>query len=156
MRKMMVVLLAALMLFGVSFAVKAEVQNVRLGGDIRTRMYYAKNVNTVDLEEDRDDFFFRQRTRISAEADLTDNVWIVSTVEADGVWGQQVVNSDGEKVDNNWDVNIAEAYIQLSEILYSPMTIKVGRQYLNYGRGFLISSREWEYKFDAVRLPFDF
>jgi len=35
MRKMMVVLLAALMLFGVSFAVKAEVQNVRLGGDIR-------------------------------------------------------------------------------------------------------------------------
>ncbi len=156
MRKMMVVLLAALMLFGVSFAVKAEVQNVRLGGDIRTRMYYAKNVNTVDLEEDRDDFFFRQRTRISAEADLTDNVWIVSTVEADGVWGQQVVNSDGKKVDNNWDVNIAEAYIQLSEIIYSPWTTKIGRQYLNYGRGFLISEREWEYKFDAWRNIFDF
>ncbi len=156
MRKMMVVLLAALMLFGVSFAVKAEVQNVRLGGDIRARMYYDKNLNTVDTDEDRDDFFFRQRTRISAEADLTDNVWVVSTVEADGVWGQQVVSPDGTKTDNEWDVNIAEAYIQLSEIIYSPWTTKIGRQYLNYGRGFLISSREWEYKFDAWRNIFDF
>jgi len=101
MRKMMVVLLAALMLFGVSFAVKAEVQNVRLGGDIRARMYYDKNLNTVDMDENRDDFFFRQRTRISAEADLTDNVWIVSTVEADGVWGQQVVSRTEPKLTTN-------------------------------------------------------
>jgi len=156
MKKMMVVLLAALMLFSVSSMLKAEVQNVRLGGDIRTRMYYTKNLNSVDLEEKRDDFFFRQRTRISAEADLTDNVWVVATVEADGVWGQEVVQSDGTKEDNDWDVNVAEAYIQLSEIVYSPWTTKVGRQYLNYGRGFLISSREWEYKFDAWRNILDF
>lgn len=160
MKKIMVVSLAAFMVLSFVSVAKPEVQNVRLGGDIRTRMYYTKNLYGVDLEEDRDDFFFRQRTRISAEADLTDNVWVVSTVEADGVWGQDVVSPDGSggyiKSSNEWDVDVAEAYIQLSEIIYSPWTTKVGRQYLNYGRGFLISSREWEYKFDAWRNIFDF
>ena len=91
MRKMTAVLLAAGMLLAISTSVMAEVQNVRLGGDIRTRMYYTKGLYSVDVDEKKDDFFFRQRTRVSAEADLTDNVWVVSTVEADGVWGQQVV-----------------------------------------------------------------
>ena len=171
MRKATAVLLAVGMLLAISTSVMAEVQNVRLGGDIRTRMYYTKGLYSVDVDEKKDDFFFRQRTRVSAEADLTDNVWVVSTVEADGVWGQQVVEVKTEevevngetvevttnrKVNNDWDVNIAEAYIQLSEIAYSPWTTKIGRQYLNYGRGFLISSREWEYKFDCFRNILDF
>ncbi len=177
MKKLMAVLLAAAMIASVSGAALAAVQNVRLGGDIRTRAYYTKNLYSVDSETDNDDFYFRQRTRVSAEADLTDNVWVVATVEADGVWGEKRVvlgseertypNPDGgdpitvdvpvyRKETNDWDVNVAEAYIQLSEIAYSPWTTKFGRQYLNYGRGFLISSREWEYKFDAWRNILDF
>ncbi len=164
MKRLMSVLLAVTLLLGVSAALKAEVQNVRLGGDIRTRAYYTKNLYSVDSTEQTDDYYIRQRTRVSAEADLTDNVWAVSTVEADGDWGQKIVASDTDsmgtttytKEDNNWDVNIAEAYIQLSEMFYSPWTTKIGRQYLNYGRGFLISSREWEYKFDCWRNIFDF
>lgn len=157
MKRMMSVLLAAAMFVAVASTAMAAVQNVRLGGDIRARAYYTKNIYSVDQETDSDDFYFRQRTRVSAEADLTDNVWAVATVEADGLWGKQVVNPrTGEKVDNEWDVNIAEAYIQLSEIFYSPWTTKIGRQYLNYGRGFLISSREWEYKFDTWRNILDF
>lgn len=172
MKKLMAVLLAAAMIASVSSAALAAVQNVRLGGDIRTRAYYTKNLNSVDSETDSDDFYFRQRTRVSAEADLTDNVWVVATVEADGLWGNQRIErettweeqEDGSivpvttyrKVDNDWDVNVAEAYIQLSEMFYSPWTTKIGRQYLNYGRGFLISSREWEYKFDTWRNILDF
>lgn len=165
MRRLITALLVLGMLTAFSATLKAEVQNVRLGGDIRTRMYYTKNLYSVDLEDNKDDFFFRQRTRVSAEADLTDNIWVVTTVEADGVWGQQVVVEEGidsegnpiyAKEKNDWDVNIAEAYIQLSEIIYSPWTAKFGRQYLNYGRGFLISSREWEYKFDCWRNILDF
>lgn len=172
MKKLMAVLLAAVLVASVSSAALAAVQNVRLGGDIRTRAYYTKNLYSVDSETDNDDFYFRQRTRVSAEADLTDNVWVVATVEADGLWGNQRVargtrleeQEDGSyvevptytKVDNDWDVNVAEAYIQLSEIAYSPWTTKFGRQYLNYGRGFLISSKEWEYKFDAWRNILDF
>ncbi len=172
MKKMMAILLAAAMFASVSTAALAEVQNVRLGGDIRTRAYYTKNLYSVGDETDQDDFYFRQRTRVSAEADLTDNVWVVATVEADGLWGRQRIasetiveeNEDGStdtrtvysKVDNDWDVNVAEAYLQLSEIAYTPWTAKIGRQYLNYGRGFLISSNEWEYKFDTIRNILDF
>ncbi|MDP8235328.1 MAG: alginate export family protein, partial [Candidatus Erginobacter occultus] len=176
MKRLTAVLLAAAMIVVISSTALAAVQNVRLGGDIRTRAYYTKNLYSVDSTTDHDDFYLRQRTRVSAEADLTDNVWAVATVEADGLWGRQrveqktevveVTNPDGttetetvttyEKVDNDWDVNIAEAYIQLSEMFYSPWTTKIGRQYLNYGRGFLISSREWEYKFDTWRNILDF
>ncbi|MFH1039218.1 MAG: alginate export family protein [PVC group bacterium] len=176
MRRLMAVLLAAALLIGAASTLQAEVQNVRLGGDIRTRAYYTKNLYSVDSTEKADDFYFRQRTRVSSEADLTDNIWAVATVEADGVWGQQVVVRRTEEVEvtqpdgttetvevttyskekNDWDVNVAEAYFQLSEMFYSPWTAKLGRQYLNYGRGFLISSREWEYKFDCWRNIFDF
>lgn len=157
MKRMTSVLLAAAMFVAVASTAMAAVQNVRLGGDIRARAYYTKNIYSVGQETDFDDFYFRQRTRVSAEADLTDNVWAVATVEADGLWGKQVVDREtGNTVDNEWDVNIAEAYIQLSEIFYSPWTTKIGRQYLNYGRGFLISSREWEYKFDTWRNILDF
>lgn len=161
MKKLLVLLIAVGMLGLFSTALLAEVQNVRLGGDIRVRGFYTKNLYDLDSNSDDDDFYIRQRSRISAEADLTDNVWAVATVEADGSWGQEVVEYDAasdtfSKSDNEWDVNIAEAYLQLSEIFYSPWTTKIGRQYLNYGRGFLISSREWENKFDAWRNIFDF
>lgn len=160
MKKLMVVLLTLGMVIIFSGSLLAEVQNVRLGGDIRTRIYFTKNLYDLDSDSDDDDFYFRQRTRVSAEADLTDNVWVVTTAEADGVWGQKIATWDGQtytgKTKNDWDVNIAEAYIQLSEIFYSPITLKMGRQYLHYGRGFLISSREWENKFDAIRTIWDF
>jgi hypothetical protein len=177
MKRLTAVLMAAAMIVAISSTALAAVQNVRLGGDIRTRAYYTKNLYSVDSTTDHDDFYFRQRTRVSAEADLTDNVWAVATVEADGLWGQkrvvkrteevEIINPDDgttetveittyDKVDNDWDVSIAEAYIQLSEMFYSPWTTKIGRQYLNYGRGFLISSREWEYKFDTWRNILDF
>ena len=159
MRKWLVAWLVLGIFFAGSGLLKAEVQNVRIGGDIRARFYYAKNLYDLDSDSDDDDYYVRQRCRISSEADLTDNIWAVATVEADGIWGYEGISRPGKTTRTSteeWDVNIAEAYIQLSEIFYSPLTLKVGRQYLHYGRGFLISSREWEYKFDAIRGIFDF
>jgi hypothetical protein len=40
-------------------------------------------------------------------------------------------------------------------MFYSPVTLKLGRQYLHYGRGLIISSVEQEYNFDAARLVLD-
>lgn len=169
MKRLVLAILALAAIFALGRDLKAEVQNVRLGGDIRTRFYYTKNLYDLTSDADDDDFYIRQLSRVSAEADLTDNVWAVATVEADGVWGQYVAHKEtvtdssgaviGDrwvKEDNEWDVDIAEAYLQISEIFYSPLTIKFGRQYLQYGRGFLISSRDWRYRFDAVRAIFDF
>ncbi len=158
MKKIVVAVMAFALVFALSTGLMAEVQNVRLGGDIRARMYYTKNLYDMGNDTDDDDFYFMQRSRISAEADLTDNVWAVATVEADGNWGYKGVSfasQTGQSSTNEWDVNIAEAYVQLGEIFYSPLTLKLGRQHLQYGRGFLISSREWENKFDAARMIMD-
>lgn len=160
MKKVLVFVLVTVFCLGVAQSLRAEVQNVRIGGDIRIRAYGTQNLYNLNSDVDDDDFYFRQRTRVSAEADLTDNIWVVTTVEADGMWGRETVRMEDDgtysKIDNDWDVNVAEAYLQMSEMFYSPLTLKLGRQYLNYGRGFLISSREWEYKFDAARAIMDF
>ncbi len=155
MRKFFVLAISAGLLLGIVFSSPAAVQHVRIGGELRTRAFlgrYLRDLGVDDFGEDGvQEFFIRQRSRLTTEVDLTDMVMGVATIEAEGVWGRAVGQDEAE-----WDVNLAEAYIQLSEIFYSPVTLKVGRQYLHYGRGFLISSREFEYNFDAVRTVFDF
>jgi len=37
-----------------------------------------------------------------------------------------------------------------------PATLKLGRQYLQYGRGLILSSVEQEYNYDAARLVLDY
>jgi hypothetical protein len=55
-----------------------------------------------------------------------------------------------------WGVGIAEAYVQFNEVFYTPATLKLGRQYLQYGRGLILSSVEQEYNYDAARLVLDY
>lgn len=150
MRKLFITVLACSLVLGVALSASAAVQHVRVGGELRTRAYLTRYLRGLGLEDEQE-FYFMQRSRLTTEVDLTDMVMGVATVEADGMWGRNIAQPDGE-----WNVNLAEAYIQLSEIFYSPVTIKLGRQYMHYGRGFLISSREFAYNFDAVRTIWDF
>lgn len=143
----------------------ADVQNIRLSGDLRIRGYYLNGVgeqyNGNDYVNDVDNAFILQRTRLTVEADLEDHVLVVVTLKAEGMWGQQ----DGQTLtrygtgmyhDRGWQVGVSEAYVQLSEMFFSPATLKLGRQYLHYGRGLHISSANETYNFDAGRLMLDF
>jgi len=47
-------------------------------------------------------------------------------------------------------------YVQFNELFYTPATLKLGRQYLQYGRGLILSSVEQEYNYDAARLVLDY
>lgn len=143
----------------------ADVQNIRLSGDIRLRGYYLARAGVQESEDQVGDAtFITQRTRVSVEADLEDHVLVVVTLKAEGKWGSdnQTVTDAGAGTANDttinrrWDLGITEAYLQLNELFYSPATLKLGRQYLNYGRGLIISSAEQEYNFDAARLVLDF
>jgi len=184
----------------------ADVQNIRLSGDIRIRGYYLNDAGgtsstSADVardpignivtpiavtadggdvyapgttvtpgttsfdKQDGDATFISQRTRVCVEADLEDHVLVVVTLKAEGQWGSDNQNStdagagsgnsDGS-INRRWDVGVTEAYLQLNELFYSPATLKLGRQYLNYGRGLILSSAEQEYNFDAARLVLDF
>lgn len=166
-----VTLVAALIALGtMATSVFADVQNIRLSGDIRMRGYYLANTSIVDALADdgsSSDTFITQRTRVTVEADLEDHVLAVVTLRAEGMWGsynESIESSAGAgiiplglvRVNRGWDVGINEAYLQLNQVFFTPATLKVGRQYLNYGRGLILSSFEQEYNFDAARLVLDY
>jgi hypothetical protein len=143
-------------------SVFADVQNIRLSGDVRVRGYY---INADQEGRSREDnAFIVQRTRITCEADLEDHVLVVITLKAEGMWGSEggqnmarYFNRDGDDIfDKGWAVGVSEAYVQFSEMFFTPTTLKLGRQYLNYGRGFVLSSANETYNFDAARLVLDF
>ena len=137
----------------------ADVQNIRLSGDIRIRAYYLNGAGLdVGFNEGSDATFISQRTRVSVEADLEDHVLVVVTLAAEGLWGtsDEPVRSSGTAINRRFDVGVNEAYVQFNELFYTPATLKLGRQYLNYGRGLIISSAEGEYNFDAARLVLDY
>jgi hypothetical protein len=141
----------------------ADVQNIRLSGDIRVRGYLLDDAGISGGGiQDGDASFISQRTRVCVEADLEDHVLVVVTLSAEGLWGQsdESAASSGaggfDRVNRRWDLGVNEAYVQLNELFYSPATLKLGRQYLHYGRGLILSSVDQEYNYDAGRLVFDF
>ena len=148
--KIMFVLLALACSTGVALA---EVQNVKVTGDIRARVNYSENLS--DLNDDLADSFgiVNQRTRVGIASDLTEGVSAFVQLEAYSDWG--ISGTALEREDESFDVRLSQAYVNLDEMFMGPFGLKLGRQYLNYGRGFLISSNEEEYKFDAVKLVGD-
>ena len=142
----------------------ADVQNIRLSGDIRIRGYF---IDAAGPANGGNATFISQRTRVSVEADLEDHVLVVVTLKAEGLWGADNATSDSTgagtgkgssstKINRLWDVGITEAYVQFNELFYTPATLKLGRQYLQYGRGLILSSVEQEYNYDAARLVLDY
>lgn len=130
----------------------ADVQNIRLSGDTRLRGYYL-----IDAGDNHaDDLFIAQRTRVSVEADLEDHVLVVATMSAENLWGGggSLANLSGATVGD--ELGLVEGYVQLNEVFYSAATLKLGRQYLHYGHGLIISSVEQEWNFDAARLVLDY
>lgn len=156
--KKLVALFALALIVAFAASSYAEVQNVKVGGDIRIRGNYSDNVAT--LTDSEDNFgFIQQRTRAIVEADLTDNVAVNATIEAESVWGDGTdtnTTTAGVDIRSEWDAGFSEAWVQLSELYYSPLTVKIGRQYLHYGTGFIISSAEYENNFDAVKAVLNF
>ena len=153
---------ALLALGGLTSKTYADVQNIRLSGDIRIRGYFLDNTDSANQGNES---FVSQRTRVSVEADLEDHVLVVVTLKAEGLWGSNNETSFGsgaggatatDRINRRWDLGVTEAYIQMNEVFYTPATLKVGRQYLNYGHGLILSSVEQEYNYDAARLVLDY
>src|SRR5256885_14862911 len=77
---------ALVSLGGLASKTFADVQNIRLSGDVRLRGYYLNGTDGSD--QNKDAAFISQRTRVSVEADLEDHVLVVVTLKAEGDWGQ--------------------------------------------------------------------
>jgi len=98
----------------------------------------------------------------------------LSLVDSNGVLqdyyaGGAALSSYSDDRQNSYAVNVDLAYIELKEFLYSPLTLRIGRQDLWFGRGFVIGANmqtpgntlfDQEYTafraFDAVRATLDY
>lgn len=124
------------------------------------------------------DSFFMSIAQVEVAADLTDNVSVVinllnqrdwnSRAFEDSVNGNEPDRGD-ENDENEFDVLVDLAYVQMKEIFYAPLTLTIGRQDLWFGRGNIIGANRQDpdnaisaneltaiTSFDAVRATLDF
>jgi hypothetical protein len=173
MSRRLIIVLALAFVLGISFAAYAEVQNIKVSGDmefsgvIRNNFqlnpggnYQAALATPIGGHQS----FLLSQIRARIDADLTDNVSAVLRLINESVWGQEFVDNDSE-------VGVDLAYVTLKEFLYSPVTLTVGRQELHFGNEMIIGdvdtnrvAQGWIYaedlskrkSFDSIRLTLDY
>jgi hypothetical protein len=170
MRLLTVLCVAALV---VAFAVPAfaETQNIKVSGDIKAAYVYQRDISFQKKDTASSIYnqnFFMQQIGLNVEADLTDNVSTYIRLINERDWNAKYnTTAPG----NTFDILLDEAYITLKEMLYAPLTVKIGRQNIWLGKGFVIgNSGNWgagnlpgtinEYSdmtaFDAIRATLDY
>lgn len=117
----------------------AEVQNVKVGGDLTLRGIHQENMDLraeddagTGVGDDEDDYFM-STTGLNIGADLTENVSAFVRVANERDWN----NPTGV---NGGDIDLSQAYVTLKELFYSPLTVRVGTQPIVWGRGLVLGS----------------
>ncbi len=131
--------LALAVMLGMSLPAFAEVQNVKVSGDITTRSFYKANYDLKDATKGNvangtadDTSFSATFTHVGINADLTDNVSTEVGLANQRLWAFEGTTAGAG------DVDIYSAYVTLKEFFYSPLTVKVGLQPLLFGHGFIV------------------
>jgi len=150
----------------------AEVQNVKVSGDINSTAVYRENYtlastgssNNQDQEENN---FVQTAARVRIDADLTDNVMATVRFLTEYDW-----DTENNTANTGDDVDLDLANVTLKEAFYAPLTVIVGRQELRYGNAFVIGDPDTNTtsldgnltagdlslrkSFDSVRAIFDY
>jgi len=128
MSKRLILILALAFVAGLAFSAYAEVQNVKVSGDLNvlgvSRNFGEENSGIISI------------ARVKVDADLTDNVMATVRLLNERYWGTETENeaTDGK----NSDIDLDLAMVTLKEFLYSPLTLTVGRQELHFGNDMII------------------
>ncbi|MDO8662679.1 MAG: alginate export family protein [Candidatus Omnitrophota bacterium] len=135
MSKRLIVVLALVFVVGLTFAAYAEVQNVKVSGDLNFlaigRDNFDLGVGTPNLNKGR---LFGTQARIRIDADLTDNVMTTIRLINERNWGNNTTANTNAKID------LDLAYVTLKEFLYSPLSVTVGRQEMRFGNALIIGN----------------
>lgn len=114
----------------------AEVQNVKVGGDLTVRAFHREN---LDLRAesgalDDEDDFISSTVGLNVGADLTENISTFVRLANERDWN---VGASGGATG---DFDLSQAYVTLKELFYSPLTVRIGAQPISWGRGFVLGS----------------
>ena len=120
----------------------AEVQNVKVGGDITSYYEQTTNLNLTKTNTNASsDNFFMTTTRLYVSADLTDNVQTYVRIINERTWDSKFnTANDGSDASEEDAVQLDLAYVKLSEFLYSPLTMIIGRQEIKWGSGLVVGN----------------
>ena len=140
MGKRLILVLALALVVGLTFgAAYAEVQNVKVSGDIIVsgvaRSHFNLNDNVPGDKSVIKQNFLMSQIRLRVDADLTDNVSATVRLINERIWNGQ---NDTESGSNNTNIDLDLAYVTLKEFLYSPLTLTVGRQEIQFGNQLVI------------------
>ncbi|MDD5195405.1 MAG: alginate export family protein [Candidatus Omnitrophica bacterium] len=126
-------LLAAILSVALVVPAFAAVENIKVSGDITSQgilrdlsMGDDLKLNTImDAEA-----ALATQTRLRLDADLTENVSAVVRLINERLWGTE------DEQDTEIDLDLA--YVEMKEFLYQPLSLTVGRQLLRYGNGLIV------------------
>ena len=123
----------------VAMPAMASVQNVKISGSIDSTWLVRNNfdLGLNNIGDESQNLFITQAI-LQADADLTDNVSTTIALINERVWGDTAANTSDSA--NSTDVDLLLAYVTLREMLYSPLTVVVGRQAFHYGNSFIVDS----------------
>ncbi|MCX5701456.1 MAG: alginate export family protein [Candidatus Omnitrophica bacterium] len=176
MSKRLIIILAVAFMLGLSLAAYAEVQNVKVSGDILMR---AISRSDLTLNPDVNKYKasgITSQVRVRVDADLTDNVSTTIRLLNERSWGDQlnpmdaVLTDEGVDVGDPWDISspyadsswlgsedfeIDLAYVTLKEFLYSPLTLTIGRQELRFGNALIIGDVDTNMLSNSFAIPLD-
>lgn len=136
MNRRLIVICAVAFLVALAVPAFAAVQNVRVSGDVDASWIIRNNFNLglyTDKFQDNENYF-NSVARVRVDADLTDNVSTTIRLLNERDWDAEP--SDITQGSTGVDVDLA--YVTLKEMLYSPLTVIIGRQNLRYGNAFII------------------
>jgi len=139
MRSKIWLILAGILICGISIPAFSAVEKVKVGGDLTIYGVYRKNFDFIKDSVSKDNqHFFQTTARVYVSADLTDNVSAMIRLINERDWGKEV-NSRYSGA-NNTDVNLDLAYIKVKDIMTPGLTLTVGRQEIQIGEGLVVGS----------------
>lgn len=140
MSKRLILILALLFVAGLTCAAYAEVQNVKVSGDLNamavSRRMTLKDHKRVTTGSNASSSFLASIARVKIDADLTDNVMTTVRLLNERYWGSETENAGTSGVNTNIVLDLAN--VTLKEFLYSPLTLTVGRQEFHFGNDMII------------------
>ncbi len=129
------ILVALAMVALVAMPAFASVQNIKVGGSVDNTYIHRENFDLGKnvIGDEIQDVMISQ-VSLKVDAELTDNVSAVVKLINERAWGVE------DASDTNADIDINLAYVTLKEMLYSPLTVMVGRQSWAHGNSFVFDT----------------
>lgn len=177
MTKRLILVLALAFVVGLAVSAYAEVQNVKVSGDLLLRAISRSQFNLGSYDNKYSASGLTSQMRLRVDADLTDNVSTTIRLINERSWGgglslyqpgelfgigeiDGISLYDGQEVQGAasvWDhpIEIDLAYVTLKEFLYSPLTLTLGRQELRFGNALIIGDSDTNMIANAFGIPFD-